>query len=262
MHEIVVRDVSKRFRSTRGGEAVQALGKVSFDVAPGEFVVIIGPSGCGKSTLLMMMAGLAAPSTGHILSNGKPVTGPGPDRMVLFQEYALYPWMTVRQNVEFGLEAKGVPQDERARVAQRYLEMVHLAGFEDRYPREISGGMKQRVAIARALAPDPAIVLMDEPFGALDSLTRDKLQEDILQIWERTKKTFVLITHSIDEAIFLGDRVLVMSNRPGQIKHVETIDIPRPRDPRMRALDPKFLRYKAALTELLRNDEEVKLEAP
>jgi NitT/TauT family transport system ATP-binding protein len=251
---ISLQGVTKIFGGDPGQTPVVAVDNVSFRIEAGEFLCVIGPSGCGKSTLLMMLAGLTMPTTGKILKNGHPIEGPGPDRIVMFQEYGLYPWMTVRQNIEFGLEAKGMAAKARAKVSQLYIEMVNLVGFEDRYPHQISGGMKQRVAIARSLAPDPEVVIMDEPFAALDSLTRDLLQEEILQIWERTQKTFVLITHNIEEAIFLGDRVLVMSARPGKIKHIENIDIPRPRDAATRANHPKFLQYREQLAGLLRTE--------
>jgi NitT/TauT family transport system ATP-binding protein len=252
MENIVVRGVSKVFSGQRGLPAVTAVENVTCTISAGEFFCIIGPSGCGKSTLLMMLAGLSHPTSGEILKDGRRIEDPGPDRIVMFQEYALYPWMTVRENVEFGLEAKGVDRKSRRAMVQRYIDMVHLGGFEDRYPHQISGGMKQRVSIARALAPDPEIVLMDEPFAALDSLTRDILQEEILQIWEKTRTTFVLITHNIDEAIFLGDRVMVMTTRPGRIKHIERIDIPRPRDASIRARDSRFLAYREKLAQSLR----------
>ena len=254
MEGISLQGVTKIFAGPSGQDGVLAVDDVSFEIEPGEFLCVIGPSGCGKSTLLMMLAGLMMPTAGKILKKGQPIEGPGPDRIVMFQEYGLYPWMTVRQNIEFGLEAKGIGAQARAKLARHYIEMVNLVGFEDRYPHQISGGMKQRVAIARSLAPDPEVVIMDEPFAALDSLTRDLLQEEILQIWDRTKKTFILITHNIEEAIFLGDRVLVMSARPGKIKHIETIDISRPRDAATRASHPRFLQYREQLAGLLRTE--------
>lgn len=257
MGGIVVQGATKVFGGQRGLTPIVAVDNVSLEISAGEFFCIIGPSGCGKSTLLMMLAGLTAPSSGQILKSGQPIRGPGPDRIVMFQEYALYPWMTVRENVEFGLEAKGLGAKARKELAQQFIDMVHLTGFEDRYPHQISGGMKQRVSIARALAPDPEVVLMDEPFAALDSLTRDLLQEEILQIWEKTRKTFVLITHNIDEAIFLGDRVMVMTTRPGRIKHIERIDISRPRDASIRASDSRFLHYRERLAHSLRAEMEV-----
>ncbi|WP_127532461.1 ABC transporter ATP-binding protein [Paenibacillus kobensis] len=201
-----------------------AVRDINFEVRDGEFMVIVGPSGCGKSTLLDMLGGLTKPSSGEILIDGKPIEGPGLDRGIVFQQYALFPWKTAKQNIEFGLEAKGVPRKERSERASHFLELVGLAGFEQRYPHELSGGMKQRVAIARSLAYDPDVLLMDEPFAALDAQTRETLQGELLRIWEQTKKTIIFITHGIDEAVYLGQRVAVMTSRPGTIKQI--IDIP------------------------------------
>jgi NitT/TauT family transport system ATP-binding protein len=202
-----------------------ALDDVSLDVSTGEFMVLVGPSGCGKSTLLDLLAGLTKPSNGRILLDGKPIDGPALDRAVVFQQYALFPWRTALSNVEFGLEAKGVPARVRKEIAREYLDLVGLLGFENRYPHELSGGMKQRVAIARSLAYDPAVLLMDEPFAALDAQTRETLQAELLRIWERSKKTILFITHGIDEAVYLGQRVAVMTSRPGRIKHV--VEVPK-----------------------------------
>jgi NitT/TauT family transport system ATP-binding protein len=220
-------DVSRTFPLGRGNR-LTALQGVSLRVPAGEFFVLVGPSGCGKSTLLDLLAGLSSPDTGQVLVGGAPVTGPGLDRGVVFQQYALFPWRTARANIEFGLEAKGVPRRERAEIARHYLDLVGLAGFADRYPHELSGGMKQRVAIARSLAYDPDVLLMDEPFAALDAQTRDDLQDELLRIWQRTGKTIVFITHGIDEAVYLGQRVAVMTSRPGRIKQI--IDVPLDRD--------------------------------
>jgi NitT/TauT family transport system ATP-binding protein len=208
---------------SRGAAPFTALGQVDLDVAPGELLVLVGPSGCGKSTLLDLLSGLTEPTRGRILIDGEQVRGPGLDRGVVFQQYALLPWRTALGNVAFGLEAKGVPRRERPAIAQHYLELVGLAGFEDRHPHELSGGMKQRVAIARSLAYDPDVLLMDEPFAALDAQTRESLQDELLRIWRATGKTIVFITHGIDEAVYLGQRVAVMGNQ-GQIKDV--LDIP------------------------------------
>ena len=254
MGDIVVRHVSKAFDGGEAHARVVALDDVSCEIPQGEFFCIIGPSGCGKTTLLHTLAGFTQPTSGEVLSGGKPVTQPGPERIVMFQEYGLFPWMTVAQNIEFGLEAKGLPGNERRRLVDHYVNLVGLSGFENRYPRHISGGMKQRVSIARALAPDPQAVLMDEPFAALDSLTRDLMQEEILQIWGKTNKTFVLITHNIDEAIFLGDRVLVMTHRPGKIKELLKIDLPRPRQASIRSTDRRFLQYREHLANSLRTE--------
>lgn len=254
MGDIVVRNVSKIFEGGPHHAKVVAVDNVSCEIPQGEFLCIIGPSGCGKTTLLHMLAGFTRPSSGEVVSAGKPVTRPGPERIVMFQEYGLFPWMTVAENVEFGLEAKGVPGKERKELVARYVDLVGLSGFENRYPRHISGGMKQRVSIARALAPDPQAVLMDEPFAALDSLTRDLMQEEILRIWGETNKTFVLITHNIDEAIFLGDRVLVMTHRPGKVKEILKIDLPRPRHASIRSTDRQFMQYREHLANSLRKE--------
>jgi len=254
MADIVIRNVSKVFEGGAAHPRVVALEGISCEIPQGEFFCIIGPSGCGKTTLLHALAGFTAPTSGEILSGGKPVAGPGPDRIVMFQEYGLFPWMTVAENIAFGLEAKGMGRSERDALVRRYVDLVHLTGFEHRYPQQISGGMKQRVSIARALAPDPQMVLMDEPFAALDSLTRDMMQEEILGIWGETRKTFVLITHNIDEAIFLGDRILVMTHRPGRIKEILPIDLPRPRDPALRSTDRRFAEYREHLANSLRKE--------
>lgn len=231
--KIQFRHVSKTFQVRNEnavgarGSALQtftALQDVTLDVAPGEFVVLVGPSGCGKSTLLDLLGGLTRPTTGDILLDGKTIDGPGLDRGIVFQQYALFPWRTALENVAFGLETKGVSAKERRDIARSFLELVGLSGFENRHPHELSGGMKQRVAIARSLAYDPEVLMMDEPFAALDAQTRESLQGELLRIWEHTGKTIIFITHGIDEAVFLGQRVAVMTSRPGRIKQV--IDIP------------------------------------
>ncbi len=201
-----------------------AVDDISLKVRAGEFLVIVGPSGCGKSTLLDLLAGLTTPSSGEITIDGKPITGPGLDRGIVFQQYALFPWLTALQNIEFGLEAKGVAKIERQKTAQYFLQLVGLKDFEHHYPSELSGGMKQRVAIARSLAYNPDVLLMDEPFAALDAQTRETLQAELLRIWEQTGKTVIFITHSIDEAIYLGQRIAIMTSRPGRIKTI--IDVP------------------------------------
>ncbi|MCK4397916.1 MAG: ABC transporter ATP-binding protein [Methanophagales archaeon] len=208
---------------------MMALEDISIEVKPAEFLCIIGPSGCGKTTLLRMIAGLDHPSSGEIILDGKEVKGPSPDRGMVFQEFSLFPWRTVLKNVEFGLEIKGVGDKARGEIAEKYIELVGLQGFENHYPYELSGGMKQRVAIARALATEPSILLMDEPFGSVDAQTRNILQEELLEIWKRTKKTVLFVTHSVDEAVYLADRVAVMSARPGCLIKCLDIDIPRPR---------------------------------
>lgn len=205
-------------------ESFTAIQDVDLDVQTGELFVIVGPSGCGKSTLLDLLGGLTLPSRGRILLDSKPITGPGMDRGIVFQQYALFPWLTALENVAFGLEVKGVPATERREQALRYLGLVGLRGFEHRHPHELSGGMKQRVAIARSLAYAPDVLLMDEPFAALDAQTRETLQAELLKIWQGAGKTIVFITHGIDEAVYLGSRVAIMTSRPGRIKTI--IDIP------------------------------------
>jgi len=205
-----------------------ALGGIDLEIKKGEFVSIVGPSGCGKSTFLDLVGGLSKPTGGNIFIDGNPVNGPGLDRGIVFQQYALFPWRTALGNVEFGLESKDVAKNKRAEIAQKYLSLVGLTGFESRYPYELSGGMKQRVAIARALAYDPDILLMDEPFGALDAQTREIMQRELLRIWEETHKTVLFITHSIDEAVFLSDRIAIMTARPGLIKQVVNVPLSRP----------------------------------
>src|SRR3954453_8302206 len=214
----------------RTGSAVTALDDISLDVENQEFSVIVGPSGCGKSSLLRLIAGLIQPTSGAIYLDDEKVTRPGKDRGMVFQSYTLFHWLTVRQNVEFGPRLANVPSAERTRIARRFLAEVGLESFENAYPKQLSGGMMQRVALARALANDPEILLMDEPFGALDSQTRSLMQELLLKIWEHSHKTVLFITHDIDEAILLGDRVHVMTARPGRIKEMVEIDIPRPRN--------------------------------
>ena len=225
---ILVSGVSKRF-AIPGGDVI-ALKDIDLAIAKGEFVCLLGPSGCGKSTLLNAVAGFALPTTGLITVDGRRVSAPGPDRGMVFQEYALFPWMTVAQNVAFGLEIKGMARPEiKARVAE-LLAMLKLSDFPDRFPKDLSGGMRQRVAIARVLALDPPVLLMDEPFGALDSLTRRSLQDELLRIWALMKKTIIFVTHSIEESIYLADRIVVMTYRPGTIKADVAVDMPRPRD--------------------------------
>jgi NitT/TauT family transport system ATP-binding protein len=222
-----VEGVSKTFVSNR--KTVEALLPVNLAVGAGEFVCFLGPSGCGKSTLLSIVAGLEEASGGTVWANGKEVKGPGTDRILLFQEAALFPWLDVRHNVEFGLQQMGIPRQERRAIAQKFIELVHLKGFERSYIHQLSGGMRQRAAIARALAMDPQILLMDEPFGALDALTRDRLHAELESIWSQTHKTVLFVTHNVREAVALGDRVIVFAPRPGRIVGEFHIDLPRPR---------------------------------
>lgn len=257
---IQIQNVGKTFpikpstRRETAAQAFTALENINLEVKPGEFLVIVGPSGCGKSTLLDLLGGLVAPSSGRILIDGQPVTGPALDRGLVFQQYALFPWRTALQNIEFGLEAKRVGRRERAERARHFLAMVGLEGFGDRLPHELSGGMKQRVAIARSLAYDPGVLLMDEPFAALDAQTRETLQDELLRIWQASGKTIVFITHGIDEAVYLGQRVAVMTSRPGRIK--EVVDIPfvaRGREEDLRS-DPAFAQLRHRIWGLLRDE--------
>lgn len=233
--KLALTGVSKEFAVRGEQQSFTALADISVDVRDGEFLVLVGPSGSGKSTLLDLLGGLGKPTSGQILLDGAPVTGPGLDRGIVFQQYALLPWRTARANIEFGLEAKGIRRRERREIAEHYLELVGLAGFGNRYPHELSGGMKQRVAIARSLAFDPEVLLMDEPFAALDAQTRESLQDELLRIWRATGKTVLFITHGIDEAVYLGQRVAVLTSRPGRIKAVVDIDLDRAGDPDIRS---------------------------
>lgn len=252
--KISFRGVGKTFPVKGGEPDVTALDGIDLDIAAGEFTVIVGPSGCGKSTLLDLLGGLSRPTSGEILLDGRPVTGPGLDRGIVFQQYALLPWRTALGNVEFGLEATGVPRRERAGRARDHLALVGLTGFEDRHPHELSGGMRQRVAIARSLAYDPDVLLMDEPFAALDAQTRESLQDELLRIWQRTGKTIVFITHGIDEAVRLGQRVAVLTSRPGRIKEIVPIGIgARAADDDPRS-SPEFAHHRHQIWSLLRDE--------
>jgi NitT/TauT family transport system ATP-binding protein len=246
---VVIRDVSIAFG--RGREKHVAVASTTIDIPPGEFVCVLGPSGCGKSTLLNSVAGYISPSTGEILVDGDAITQPGPDRGMVFQQYSLFPWKTVRENVAFGPRILGRADPET--TANTFIEMVGLTKFANRYPAELSGGMQQRVGIARALANYPRVLLMDEPFGALDSQTRHMMQENLLKIWSEFGTTVVFVTHDIDEAVFLGDRVLIMSASPGRIIADLTIDLPRPRDPDI-MLDERFLKLKRRCHEQIREE--------
>jgi NitT/TauT family transport system ATP-binding protein len=226
---IKIEGVAKQFVSKRGTH--HALAEVDLTIEAGQFVCLCGPSGCGKSTLLNLIAGLEHPERGRITVDGKVVAGPGPDRSVMFQDSALFPWLSVRKNVDFGLELAGVgDKHERASRVETFLKKVHLWRFRDAYVHELSGGMRQRVALARALAPDPRVLLMDEPFAALDAQTRDVLHGELTEIWRATHKTVVFVTHNVREAVRLGDRVILMATRPGRIKHDFAVDLARPRD--------------------------------
>jgi len=229
MSQIIVNNVQKVFKTP--GKDVVALKDINLDIKQGEFVCLLGPSGCGKSTLLNAVAGFALPSAGEITVEGRKVTGPGPDRGMVFQEYALFPWMTVAQNIAFGMEIQKKDKAEIDLTVNQLLDMLHLKDFRERFPKDLSGGMRQRVAIARILALDSPIMLMDEPFGALDALTRRNLQDELLRIWNKLGKTILFVTHSIEESIYLADRIVVMTYRPGTVKRDQYVDMPRPRDP-------------------------------
>ena len=225
---LIVRGVTKRF--TIGGDEIEALARVDFSIDAGQFVCLIGASGCGKSTLLRIMAGFERPSSGDALMWGKPIEEPEPSRGMVFQDYALFPWLSVRDNIGFGPVARGLPTAEVKATVDKFIELVGLQKFATAYPHQLSGGMKQRVAIARVLANDAELVLMDEPFGALDAMTRERLQDELLEIWQRTGLTVVFVTHSVEEAIFLAGRVVVMTPGPGRIESDNALELPRPRD--------------------------------
>ena len=238
MHQIELRNISLEYESA--DNPVTALRDVSFSVEPSEFLCVVGQSGCGKTTMLNIVAGFLKPTKGEILISGKTVTGKGLDRGIVFQDFAqLFPWRTAQRNIEFGLEMKGIAKEERAEIALRFLRLVNLEKFARSYPHELSGGMQQRVAIARALAYNPAVLLMDEPFAALDALTREEMQRFLVDVWRETKKTVVYVTHNVAEAVYLADRVIVFSPHPGTVKAQVKITLPRPRD----TLSVEFLEY-------------------
>ena len=239
--KVKIDNVVKKYQG-RNGEVV-ALNGVSLDIHENEFICVVGPSGCGKSTLLNNIGGLDTPTSGTIYVDGKPVDGPSPERGIVFQQYALFPWLTVEQNVAFGLKLQGKSKEECAEITKKYLKMVELEKFADSYPKELSGGMKQRAAIARAYAVNPEVLLMDEPFGALDAQTRTQLQSELLQTWQEEKKTCFFITHDVEEAIILAQRVVIMSARPGRIKEIVDIDIPYPRTQETK-MSPRFMELK------------------
>ncbi|HEV2089154.1 MAG TPA: ABC transporter ATP-binding protein [Cryptosporangiaceae bacterium] len=254
MTAVSLADVGKTFRSAKGS-LVEALRGVSLDIAEGEFVCLVGASGCGKSTLLRLVAGFETATTGSVTVRGKQVRAPGPDRGVVFQDYGLFPWLSVENNIAYGPRQRGVPRSQIAEITARYLELVQLERFADRYPHQLSGGMQQRVALARVLANDPAVLLMDEPFGALDSLTREKLQYRLLEIWQQVRSTVVFITHNVEEAVFLADRVVVMSGGPnhgipGHIAEVTRVDLPHPRD----VTSPEFNEIRRDLLEVVHRE--------
>lgn len=253
MSHVVVEDLKIVYKTPKDDSLFVALEKINLSFERGEFVTIVGPSGCGKSSLLLAIDGLIQPAEGQVAVNGKRVTGPGPDRAMVFQEFALLPWRNVLNNVRFGMELqrwKNHDLDERSR---KYVQLVGLAGFEHYHPHQLSGGMRQRVGIARALAVNPEILLMDEPFGALDANTREEMGEELLKIWIQEKKTALFVTHSIDEAVFLADRVVIMSRGPGRVKELLEIDLPRPRKTEMRDTD-RFVQYRRHIRALFQEE--------
>jgi ABC-type nitrate/sulfonate/bicarbonate transport system ATPase subunit len=256
--QVSVENVSKVHISMKA-EPLLALQDVTFGVENNEFFSIVGPSGCGKTTLLNLLAGFEQPTRGELRVGGELISAPGWERAVVFQEYALFPWYTVRENVRYGLQRKRLPQSDQRMLVDHYIGLVGLRGFESRYPRELSGGMRQRVSIARALAVNPSILLMDEPFASLDVQTREYMQDELLKIWQREPKTVIFVTHSIDEAIKLSDRIAIMAPRPGRVQEVKRVDFPRPRDP----TDPAVVRLAAEVKRWLRQQvfEEVQSEA-
>jgi NitT/TauT family transport system ATP-binding protein len=259
---VEARNVSVEYERSRGKSTLVALKDFTLGVREGEFLTIVGPSGCGKSTFLNLVAGLWFPVAGEVLVDGKPVTGPADDRAVVFQEYALMPWRTVEGNVRFGLEMQRRTDSSTADKVAHYIELVGLTGFEDSYPRELSGGMRQRVGLARALATEPRILLMDEPFAAVDAITRELMQDELAQIVAKTGQTIIFITHSVDEAITLGDRLVVVSSRPGRIKEIIPVTIPRPRSGREIRHLPEYADLRDRIWELLGDEAQMKEGAP
>jgi len=249
--KLLVENVSKVFHDKE--RQVVALENTNFSVAANEFITILGPSGCGKSTILKVIAGLEEPSSGRVVLDGREIQGPGKDRGMVFQSYTLFPWLSVKENIEFGLEVAGRPKGEQRDIAEHYLEKIGLKGFEKAFPASLSGGMKQRVAIARALANDPQILLMDEPFGALDAQTRAVMQELLLNVWEESHKTILFVTHDVEEAVFMGDTVYVMTARPGRIKARIEVPLSRPRNYGVKMSDV-FVDIKKEIFELIREE--------
>jgi len=248
--------IGLRHEFRRDERTVLSIEELDLSVEEGEFLAVVGPSGCGKSTLLHLVAGFETPTAGRLLLDGTPIRRPGPDRGMLFQDLALFPWRSVMGNVTWGLEARGISRAEREEIATRFIEMVGLSGFRDAYPGELSGGMKQRVALARVLAFEPRMLLMDEPFGALDAQTRELMQDELIKIWQSNasaRKTVLFVTHDIDEAIFLSDRILLMTARPGRLKRAIRVNLPRPRLAEIR-LAPEYTAYRNTIWDLLREE--------
>lgn len=254
--KITIRDITIDYRNEERGISHRAVQSINLEVLADEFLCVVGPSGCGKSTLLAAIAGFLFPSSGTLEKDGKPITGPGADRGVVFQEYALLPWRRVIDNVALGMKFRGLPKAERYKTANYYLQVANLTEAAQKYPHELSGGMKQRVAVARTLANEPDVMLMDEPFAAVDAQTRMTLQEELLRVWQRAKVTVLFVTHSVEEAVFLADRVAVLSPGPGQVQDIVTVDIPR--DERHWATlpnDPRYIRLRDRIMSMVRNDE-------
>ncbi|MEV5693786.1 ABC transporter ATP-binding protein [Micromonospora globbae] len=251
MTALEISGLAKEYVDSYSGDRVTAIGEVTFTVEEGEFVSILGPSGCGKTTVLNIIAGFVEQTAGTVKVGGRVVDGPGPDRGVVFQNHALFPWKTVLGNAAFGLRMKGIPAARRREIALEHLELVGLAGFENRYPHELSGGMRQRLGVARVLANEPAVMLMDEPFASIDAQTRRKLQEDLTRVFELRRPTVFFVTHDIDEAVFLSDRVVVLSRRPSRVREIVTVDLPRPRDWQGTTALPEFREIANHITALL-----------
>jgi NitT/TauT family transport system ATP-binding protein len=256
MAKVDIQDVRKIFRWEKGGQRHEllALDGVSLEVQENEFLLIIGPSGCGKSTLLRIVAGLIDRDDGEIRIDGNAVTGPGPERAMVFQDFGLFPWKTVLDNVKFPLDIRNVPEDEAAEIARRHLKQVGLDGFEDAHPHQLSGGMQQRVGVARALAIDPDILLMDEPFGAIDAQTRELMQEELARLWAESRKTVLFVTHDLDEAVILADRIAVLSRSPGTVRTIVPVDLPRPRWEYDVRAHPVFAAVRQEIWSMLRSD--------
>ncbi|RLI14140.1 MAG: nitrate ABC transporter ATP-binding protein [Candidatus Hecatellales archaeon] len=244
---VEIRELRKEFE---GAPPVTAIDGIDLDIWEGEILCIVGPSGCGKTTLLRIIAGLEKPTSGKVLVDGKTVMGPGSDRAMVFQEYALFPWRTILGNVAFGLELKKLSRNEIVGKAEEYIRLVGLSGFEEKYPHQLSGGMMQRAALARALACEPHILLMDEPFGALDAQTRNFMQGELLNIWEKTRKTIVFVTHNVEEAVYIGDRIVILTARPAKIKSIVDVTLGKPRD----RLSPEFINLRRGVLESLREE--------